>query len=97
MFDFKKLVVRYLREVANKIEVGNSELTETEAMDILKVIAHKSMSKEQACQYLNLSISRFDDYVRMGKIPKGKKVVGFKELRWHEDELLLCKERIKGK
>lgn len=97
MFDFKKLVVRYLREVADKIEVGNSELTETEAMDILKVIAHKSMSKEQACQYLNLSISRFDDYVRMGKIPKGKKVVGFKELRWFEDELLLCKERIKGK
>jgi hypothetical protein len=55
------------------------------------------MSKEQACQYLNLSISRFDDYVRMGKVPKGKKVVGFKELRWFEDELLLCKERIKGK
>ena len=97
MFDFSKLVVKYLREAADKIEVDNSELSETEAMDILKVIAHKSMSKEQACQYLNMRPSRFDDYVRMGKIPKGKKVVGFKEIRWYEDELLLCKEGIKGK
>lgn len=96
MFDFKNLVVRYLREAADKIEVGNSELTETEAMDILKVIAHKSMSKEQACQYLNLSISRFDDYVRMGKIPKGKKVVGFKELRFYEDELIIAAREIKN-
>jgi predicted DNA-binding transcriptional regulator AlpA len=93
MFDFKKLVVRYLREAADKIEVGNSELTETEAMDILKVIAHKSMSKEQACQYLNMSTSRFGDYVRMGELPKGKKIVGFKELRWFEDELILCKHK----
>ena len=96
MFDFSKLVVKYLREAADRIEVGNSELSETEAMDILKVIAHKSMSKEQACQYLNMRPSRFDDYVRMGKIPKGKKVVGFKELRFYEDELLLCKEGLKG-
>ena len=93
MFDFKKLVVKYLREAADKIEVGNSELSETEAMDILKVIAHKSMSKEQAAQYLNMSTSRFDDYVRMGKLPKGKKIVGFKELRWFEDELILLKHK----
>jgi predicted DNA-binding transcriptional regulator AlpA len=93
MFDFKKLVVKSLREAADRIEVGNSELSETEAMDILKVIAHKSMSKEQAAQYLNMSTSRFDDYVRMGKLPKGKKIVGFKELRWFEDELILCKHK----
>ena len=93
MFDFKKLVVKYLREAADRIEVGNSELSETEAMDILKVIAHKSMSKEQAAQYLNMSTSRFDDYVRMGKLPKGRKVVGYKELRWYEDELILLKHK----
>ena len=93
MFNFKKLVVKYLREAAENIEVGNSELSESEAMDILKVIAHRSMSKEQAAQYLNMSTSRFGDYVRMGKLPKGRKVVGHKELRWYEDELILCRKR----
>ena len=93
MFDFKKIAVKYLREVADSIEAGNSELSETEAMDILKVIAHRSMSKAQACEYLNISPSRFDDHVRIGKIPKGRKVVGYKELRWWEDELMLCKHK----
>ena len=59
MFDFKKLVVKYLREVAEKIDSGTSEITETEAMDIMKVIAHETLSKEQACNYLNLSRSRY--------------------------------------
>lgn len=93
MFNFKKIVVRYLRDIANKIEGGTTEISESEAVDILKVIAHKTLSKEQACTYLNLSRSRFDDYVRMGKIPKGKKVTGYKELRWYEDELMLCKHK----
>ena len=93
MFDFRKLVVKYLRDAADKIEVGTSEIGETEAMDILKVIAHKPMSKEQACNYLNLSRSRFDDLVREGKIPKGRKRVGLKELSWWEDELELCKRK----
>lgn len=93
MFDFRKLVVKYLRDVADKIEVGTSEIGETEAIDILKVIAHRPMSKEQACNYLNLSRSRFDDLVREGKIPKGRKRVGLKELSWWEDELELCKRK----
>jgi predicted DNA-binding transcriptional regulator AlpA len=93
MFDFKKLVVKYLREAADKIDAGTSEIGETEAMDILKVIAHRPMSKEQACNYLNLSRSRFDDLVREGRIPKGRKRVGLKELSWWEDELEMCKRK----
>jgi predicted DNA-binding transcriptional regulator AlpA len=50
------------------------------------------MSKEQACNYLNLSRSRFDDLVRERKIPRGKKRVGFKELYWYQDELDFCKK-----
>jgi len=45
------------------------------------------LSKDEACSYLNLSRSRFDDLVREGKIPKGKKRQGFKELIWYKDEL----------
>ena len=87
MFDFKKLVAKYLREVANKIDSGECELSKTEAIDILSVVAHEPLTKEQACSYLNMSRSKFDDLVREGKVPKGKKRRGFKELIWYKDEL----------
>lgn len=87
MIDFKKLVVKYLKSAIDKIEADSCELTEAEAMSILKVIAHEPLSKEQACIFLNLSRSRFDDYVREGKLPQGKKRTGFKELVWFRDEL----------
>ena len=93
MFDFKKLVVKYLREVADRIDCGTSEITESQAVDVLKVIAHEAMSKEQACDYLNLSRSRFDDLVRERKIPRGQKRKGFKELVWWKDELDMCKKK----
>ena len=91
MFEFRRMIVKYLREIADKIEVGTSEISESQAMDILRVVAHEAMSKEQACIYLNLSRSRFDDLVREGKLPKGKKRVGFKELVYYKDELDMCK------
>ena len=93
MFEFRRMVVKYLREIADKIEVGTSEISESQAMDILSVVAHEAMSKEQACNYLNLSRSRFDDLVRDGKLPKGKKRVGFKELVYYKDELDMCKRK----
>lgn len=93
MFEFRRMVVKYLREIADKIEVGTSEISESQAMDILSVVAHEAMSKEQACNYLNLSRSRFDDLVREGKLPKGKKRVGFKELVYYKDELDMCKRK----
>lgn len=93
MFDFKKLVVKYLREMADKIDGGTSEISESEAMDILSVVAHQAMSKQQACQYLNLSVPRFDQLVREKKIPRGRKKVGWKEKVWYRDELERCKKR----
>ena len=92
MFDFKKLVVKYLEEAIQRIESDDCELSDAEAMDIVKVIAHRPMSKEQACSYLNLSRSRFDDLVRERKIPRGRKRMGFKELCWYQDELDFCKK-----
>jgi predicted DNA-binding transcriptional regulator AlpA len=89
----RRMVVRYLRDVADSIDTGTSEITETEAMDIMKVVAHKSLSKEQACNFLNLQRSRFDELVRGHKLPKGRKVTGYKELRWYEDELEMYKKR----
>lgn len=83
----RTLIARYLKELADKLEVNTSEISESEAIDILRVIAHEAMSKEQACNYLNLSKSRFDDLIRERKLPKGRKRVGFKELVFYRDEL----------
>ena len=47
----------------------------------------KRLSKYQACQYLNISRSSFDNYVREGKLPRGKHVAGFKELGWFKKDL----------
>lgn len=88
----KKLLIKLLRETANKIESNNCELSDQEMTDIMGIMSHRVLSKEQACSYLNLSRSRFDDLVREGRIPKGKKRRGFKELIWFEDELRLIND-----
>lgn len=83
----KRLIVKLLRSTADKIDSGNCELSEDEVVALMKNLAHIAMSKEEASIYLGLSRSRFDDYVRKGKLPKGKKRMGFKELVWYRDEL----------
>lgn len=82
-----KLITKLLRETADKIDAGNSELTEEESMDILSLLSHKVLSKEQAYTFVGLQVSQFDNLVRQGKLPKGRKRRGFKELVWYEDEL----------
>lgn len=88
----KKQIVKALKETADKIEAGNCELSESEAMDIMSVLSHQVMSKEDACIYMNMSRSKFDDLVREGKLPKGRKRRGFKELVFYKDELDMWKK-----
>ena len=90
-----KLVVKTLRETADLLDAGNSELSESEAMDIMEVLCHRAMSKAQACEYLNISPSHFGDLIRTKQMTKGRKVVGYKELRWYRDELDECSKKIK--
>ena len=83
----KRMIAKLLRDTADKIDAGTCELSEQEALELMSTVAHRVLSKDQACQFLNLHRSRFDDFVRAGKIPKGRKRKGFKELIWYEDEL----------
>ena len=90
-----RMITRLLRETADKLDAGNSEISETEAMDIAEALCHHVMSKDTACRYLNMSRSRFDDLIRMKKLPKGRKRIGFKELVWFQDELDNCVKKLK--
>ena len=93
----KSAVAKLLREVANKIDSGNCELSEDQAMDIISALSHEVLSKDGACSYLNLSRSRFDDLVREGVIPRGRKRRGFKELIFYKDELDIVLTKIEKK
>ena len=88
-----KIILKELDSLKKRIQEGTCELTEEEAMEILRVIAHESMSKDQACEYLNVRRSRFGDLIREGKIPEGKKRRGFNEHRWYKDELIEAKRK----
>ena len=87
-----KIIKSLLEKIINDIDCGNSNITEDEAMDIIKIIKSytdktQRLSKYQACQKLNISRATFDNLVREGVIPRGEKVVGFKELFWKEKTL----------
>ena len=86
-FNLKRLVAKLMREVADRIDSDTCEMTDDEAMELMSVLSHQAMSKEDACLYLRLSRSQFGALIREGEIPKGRKRKGHKELDWYKDEL----------
>lgn len=85
-------IKRLLLKIVDDIDAGNSYIDEGEAIEIIgslkeMIRTDKPMSKYQAYTFLNMSRAKFDNLVRAGKIPRGKKVVGFKELQWFEKDL----------
>ena len=88
----EKIVAKLMRQYADAIDAGNSHLNAEQATNILSAIAHIEMTKEEVCDYLNLSRSRFDDYVRLGKFPKGRKLPHKNNLIWYKDEIMCAVE-----
>lgn len=87
-----KVIRSILSKIINDIDAGNSNISEDEAMELTKVLQSLTdktvrMSKYKSCQYLNISRATFDNYIREGKLPKGKKEAGFKELSWDKKTL----------
>ena len=80
-------VGKTLIDIGNKIIKGDCELTDEQASIILGTVGHIEMNKDQACKYVNRSRSRFDDLVRAGILPKGRKKRGATALIWYKDEL----------
>lgn len=90
------LIRTLLQNCIDRIDSGNSNLSADEEIEIIQLLKKytdkdRKFSKYQACKYLNMSRATFDKYIREGKIPKGKKEAGFKEIFWDESELrALC-------
>ena len=83
---------KLLLGIIDDIDAGNSDIDDAEALQIaktLKSMVRKDipMSKYQAYTYLNISRATFDNLVKQGQIPRGKKIPGFKELVWYKKDL----------
>ena len=90
---------KILLSIVDDIDAGNTNADEEELFEIVKVLKEMvrkdvPMSKYQAYTYLNISRATFDNMVRDGKLPKGKKVAGFKELQWTKKDLVKAKKEI---
>lgn len=85
-------IKKLLLGIVDDIDAGNSDIDENEALQIAKTLRSMvrkdiPMSKYQAYTYLNVSRATFDNLVKQGQIPRGKKIPGFKELVWQKKDL----------
>lgn len=87
-----KELSKALRQAADKLDSNTCEFTDEQASQLLNIICHVPVSKETASSHLNISRSRFDELIKEGRLPKGKKRRGFKELVWWLDELKVKKK-----
>ena len=81
-----------LLKIVDEIDNGNTNLTAEECGEVINYLNNitnktEKLSKYQACLYLNISRATFDNYVKEGKLPKGLKQQGFKELFWVKKDL----------
>ena len=86
-----KVIRKLLLKFIDDIDAGNSVITDEEGKNLILMLSNITeprLSKYQACQLLNISRSSFDNLVREGKLPKGIKQSGFKELFWKKSDLM---------
>lgn len=86
------VIKELLLKIIDDIDAGNSNISEEDELEIVKTLKRytrkdKPMSKYEAYTYLNISRATFDNLVKDGKLPKGKKQTGFKELFWYKKDL----------
>lgn len=89
----KEHVIKLLEGVVSALKANTSEIDTETALQIADILAHRPISIEEACTYLNISRSKFYKYIDEGLLPRGIKRTGWKELRWYKDELDKCKAK----
>lgn len=89
-----EVIKEQLLKIVDDIDCGNSNASDEEVLAVVNALKEYTkkdtpLSKYQAYTYLNISRATFDNLVREGKLPKGKKVAGFKELIWYKKDLII--------
>lgn len=84
-----------LVEIIDRIDSGRCATTEEQErvlLSLCSVIAdsEKRVSKYEACRHLGVSRAKFDRMVADGRMPRGRKTAGWKELSWSLKEIGGC-------
>ena len=89
LYKIELYLVKVIPMIYALLSLLNTTLEAIKIVDSLKRFTDKEkrLSKYAACEYLNVSRATFDNYIREGKLPRGKHEIGFKELSWSEKEL----------
>ena len=87
----KRVVIQILEKLLGDLKADNSNLSEKEMLTVAKCLSEintiqkTEFSKKEAYDYLHMSRASFDNKVREGKLPKGKKFPG--KLVWYKKDL----------
>lgn len=85
-----KLIRNLLQQIIDDIDSGNSNISQDDQQEVLSLIqkfTSKELSKLEAADYIGVSRATFDNYIKNGQIPQGRKRKGFKELSWNKSDL----------
>lgn len=87
-----KVIRNMLAKIIDDIDAGNSNIDASQGEEIIEYLTFMTNRQEklsiyQACKYLGVSRATFDNWVREGKLPKGRKQAGFKELFYYKSDL----------
>lgn len=95
------IIKTQLERIINDIDTGNSNLQQQDLeflADTLTKVGETKLSIYQAMKYLNIEKSTFYKMMKLGKIPQGRKQIGFKERYWLKSDIdKVIKERNKVK
>ena len=87
----KRIVIQILEKLLGDLKADNSNLSEKEMLTVEKCLSEintiqkTEFSKKEAYDYLHMSRASFDNKVREGKLPKGRKFPG--KLVWYKNDL----------
>lgn len=85
-----QIIRTILVNLINNIDSGNSNISESEQLELINLLQQftsQELSKIEAANYIGVSRATFDNYIKRGWIPEGKKRQGFKELSWKKSDL----------
>ena len=91
-------IKKQLLQIVDEIDAGNTNADEEELIQIARFLSKtlrkdKLMNKYQAYTYLNMSHASFDNKVRAGEIPRGRKEAGSRSLYWYKKDLIKLKKK----
>ena len=82
----KKMILKILKDVYDKIENDTCGLDDDELISLANTLTHVKLNIEQTCKHINCSRATLNRMIFDGRIPKPYKELGGKEY-WYKDEL----------